>query len=414
MTKLFDKLYIKLLILVSIILTFLLRIDFHSNLFDFLFWDSLVIYCGPLYYSTGENPYSLLNECSSRVGIFKYVYLPFFLELFSSFIKISIESFFIIWVIIIFLSIIITANLLNKIFQIKNYLFTFLIMLFSLSGIPFYGFLSGNISIILYMLAAYSIYLTMSEDKKKTLLGIVIIFLISLFKIHLLILFIIPMTYISLSYFKYIITLSTFVPLFVLYNGLAYPVLFKSFLLNLGILPFAGDMGVGLMKFSNFINSRILGLSDSYHTGTHNWKVIYEGQFNLFYDYILSLLFIIIYLFSALKIRKSSFSVLPDEDKRIKISLAIIIATLCMPRLKQYDLLLTGISCLYLINSKILQDLAIEKFKKMNKKILIIFLNLMVLGFFSIKGDNYFIYPICLIIITIFLVLFFSLKKKNA
>ncbi|MDG2445415.1 MAG: hypothetical protein P8M64_00935, partial [Thermodesulfobacteriota bacteirum] len=176
------------------------------------------------------------------------------------------------------------------------------------------------------------------------------------------------MTYISLSYFKYIITLSTFVPLFVLYNGLAYPVLFKSFLLNLGILPFAGDMGVGLMKFSNFINSRILGLSDSYHTGTHNWKVIYEGQFNLFYDYILSLLFIIIYLFSALKIRKSSFSVLPDEDKRIKISLAIIIATLCMPRLKQYDLLLTGISCLYLINSKILQDLAIEKFKKMNRK----------------------------------------------
>ena len=172
MTKLFDKLYIKLLILVSIILTFLLRIDFHSNLFDFLFWDSLVIYCGPLYYSTGENPYSLLNECSSRVGIFKYVYLPFFLELFSSFIKISIESFFIIWVIIIFLSIIITANLLNKIFQIKNYLFTFLIMLFSLSGIPFYGFLSGNISIILYMLAAYSIYLTMSEDKKKTLLSL--------------------------------------------------------------------------------------------------------------------------------------------------------------------------------------------------------------------------------------------------
>ena len=69
-----------LLIFFSTVLSIYFRLFDKLGTDFYLFWDSMVLYCGPYYFSLDKNPYGLINECSDRVSNFKYVYLPIYLE----------------------------------------------------------------------------------------------------------------------------------------------------------------------------------------------------------------------------------------------------------------------------------------------------------------------------------------------
>jgi len=407
------NLYLYGLVLISSILSFYFRIYLKVDPSYHFFWDSMVYYCGPYYFWLKKDPYTLLNECSEKIKDFKYVYLPIYLEWFKFFLNISQGLFFQLWALLISISICLTTFFLKKTFLLKNYFFTLLVLLFAFSGIPLYGFLSGNISILLYALVSLGILLTTKKKKEYIFLGLILIFISSLFKVHMIIFYLVPLVFLGTKYFKFIALFTTFTISFIFYNSLIYPDLFQKFLKNLNVLPFAGDMGVGLFKMVNLFNSNILNLSEPYRAGVHNWDVSPIKNFDFTADYTISIFVILIFLTLCKFIRASRFSKSGDESTRIKIALSVLICYLCIPRLKQYDMFLNSIACFYLTNSQLLKEMILINSNRKIQIFAVGFLNFLLLGFTNIKGDNFLIYPY----MTLFLVLFFTLftisKKRK-
>ena len=401
-----------LLIFFSTVLSIYFRLFDKLGTDFYLFWDSMVLYCGPYYFSLDKNPYGLINECSDRVSNFKYVYLPIYLEWFQFFLNVSQNLFLKIWIALITVSLLLTTLFLNKTFQFKNYFLSLLILLFGFSGIPFYGFLSGNVSIILYMLCAGGILLSTKENPTYVLIGLVLIGIPSMFKIYMLIFFLVPYLYIERKYLKYIISLCSFSSLFFFYNFYAYKKLFQEFTSNLSILPIAGDMGVGLFKIVNLINHYILNISDLYNPGRHNWNIDTTRTFNMLPDYSVAILIILLFIYLATIIRGYNFTSSKSENIRIKVSLGIKISYLCLPRMKQYDFFLNTGASFYLINSDFFRSLIIKKLNVNICRNITYFLNFSLLAFYNIKGDNFFIYPFTLLLLILF-IFFHRISRKT-
>jgi len=118
-------------------------------------------------------------------------------------------------------------------------------------------------------------------------------------------------------------------------------------------------------------------------------------------------IFIIYRIYKIKFIKLSSDSLI---ERNVKFSIAIIGVYLVIPRLKQYDMLICGIPTIYLVNSTFFND-GLKKFTpSFNSKYIILLLNTLILGFYNIKTDNYFVYPIILLI---FIVSILSIDKMK-
>ena len=103
-----NNLILYLVLFLSTLLSIYFRLYEKIGTDFYLFWDSMVLYCGPYFFSIDRNPYSLINECSERVSNFKYVYLPVYLEWFQFFLNISQKVFFQFWVLLVTTSLLLT------------------------------------------------------------------------------------------------------------------------------------------------------------------------------------------------------------------------------------------------------------------------------------------------------------------
>ena len=134
----------------------------------------MVYYCAPLMHSLGSNGYGSLIACSETLVDFKFVYLPLYLTIFK-FYFFSPEVFFLLWIVTCTLSVALIVYLLNRLYNYKNYLLILFITLFSFSGIPLYGYLSGNISAILYLFIILGIFLACSKKDSLIYTGLILI-----------------------------------------------------------------------------------------------------------------------------------------------------------------------------------------------------------------------------------------------
>ena len=375
-----------------------------------LFWDSMVYYCAPLMHSLGSTGYGSLIACSETLVDFKFVYLPLYLTIFK-FYFFSPEVFFLLWIVTCTLSVALIVYLLNRLYNYKNYLLILFITLFSFSGIPLYGYLSGNISAILYLFIILGIFLACSKKDSLIYTGLILIALPSLFKLHMILFLLVPYSFIDSRHLKKIYYLLPIPFLFVLANKIAYPELFILFNENISVLPYVGDLGIGSLNFINFINSNLFNLGAPFSGGTHNWQITLNGNSfkNFIYDFLVYFAILVCLTINIYKIRKVQFSNSQEISNKIKISISILAVYILIPRLKQYDLFLCAVSSYYLINSEFFMQIF-----RQNSKLIVFILNLVIIFFFNIKGDNYFIFPFISCIYLLVTIKYLKLKKINS
>ena len=393
------SIFLRLIILSAVLSSCYFRIYRNINSSKDLFWDTMVYYCGPLIFNQKGNGYGNLVECSQDLVNFKFVYLPIYLRLLD-FDFLSPITFQIAWIAFLTISILIIIFILTKIYDEFSYSKCLLISLFSFSAIPFYGYLSGNISNILYLFIAIGILTTLSKKINIIRLGLFLIAIPSLFKIHMILFMIVPIIYVPKAEIKNILMLiiAPFVMIFM--NKYLYPNEFELLKSNIKILPYVGDMGVGSMQFINYLNSNILNLSESFKSGKHNWEIssneIRNGHF--IFDYILYLILLTFITYKTFSLRFKKLSLNLKTDINLKVSIALIATLIIIPRLKQYDMLLFSIPTFYLVNSSLFNDSIKDLFNNLNPNYIVQLFNILVLGFYVVSGDNYFIYPLIFII----------------
>jgi len=375
-----------------------------------IFWDSMVYYCGPLIHNLEGNAYGSLISCSATLIDFKFVYLPIYLTIFK-FYFFSPEVFFSLWIIACTLSLAFIIYLLKKLYNYKNYFFVLFISLFSFSGIPLYGYLSGNISTVLYLFTILGIFLACSRKDSIVYIGLILITLPSLLKLHMILFLLVPFSFVDSKHLKKIYCLLPIPLLFILINKIVYPELFILFNKNISLLPYVGDMGVGSLKFINSINFKLFNLGAPFSSGVHNWQISFDNLSfkNLIYDFLVYFAILSFVTINTYKMRKVKFGNIEEISSKIKISISILAVYILIPRLKQYDLFLCAVSAYYLINSEFFMQIF-----RQNSKLIVFILNLFIILFFNIKGDNYFIFPFILCIYLLTTIKYLKLKKINS
>ena len=170
-------------------------------------------------------------------------------------------------------------------------------------------------------------------------------------------------------------------------------------------------MGIGSLKFINFINSNLFNLGAPFSGGTHNWQITLNGNSfkNFIYDFLVYFAILVCLTINIYKIRKVQFSNSQEISNKIKISISILAVYILIPRLKQYDLFLCAVSSYYLINSEFFMQIF-----RQNSKLIVFILNLVIIFFFNIKGDNYFIFPFISCIYLLVTIKYLKLKKINS
>ena len=403
--------YLKIVLAISIFSTIYFRIYSNlSNSKDF-FWDSLVYYCGPLLFNETGNGYGSLINCSKDLVDFKFVYLPIYLRLLN-FEGLSPANFEFLWISLMTISLLVTILIIRTIYNENSLTLTLLLSLFCFSGIPLYGYLSGNISNALYVFTALGIFQVSTNNPKKINIGLILITIPSLFKIHMIIYLLsafIAIKRINPKLFSILITLPF---CFLFLNSYLYPYEFSLLSSNISILPYIGDMGLGSIQVINFIKSSLIGYGTAFKSGKHEWLVSSNliNSKDFIIDYLIYLLLLILIIHRVYRVKLINLSKNINIDKKLKISIGLIATYLIIPRLKQYDMVLCSIPLLYIVNSSYFLK-CINKliFLKGSGWIILLF-NIIILGFYNIKGDNYFIYPI---ILTIFLICTNCTNKKH-
>ena len=394
--------YLKIILALSIFGTIYFRIYNNISNSKEFFWDSMVYYCGPITFNKTGNGYESLIQCSKELIDFKFVYLPIYLRLFNW--DIFSPTFFkFFWICLITISIILIIFIIKKIYNQNSYLMTLLFSLFCLSGIPLYGYLSGNISNFLYIFTALGILMITSDKERKINVGLILIMLPSLFKIHMILYLFVGFAVISKINFKLfsLLFLTPFCFLFV--NKYIYPEEFELLSLNIAILPYIGDMGTGSIQYINFIKSNVFQFGDAFKSGKHEWIVDLSllNSKNFIIDYLIYLIILILVIYRIYCIRLVKLSKNISDDIRLKISIGLLATYLVIPRLKQYDTILCSVPLLYLVNSQYFISCITTSRFHIKSNYVIFFFNIIILGFYNIKGDNYFIYPIILIVFII-------------
>ena len=403
------SIYFKLLLLLSVFCSAYFRI--YQNLAESkqFFWDSMVYYCGPFIFSQTGNGYGPLVDCSKELTNFKFVYLPIYLRILNFHIT-TPENFEIIWISILTLSVLLVVFCMQKIYGGMSLIMSLFVSIFSFSSIPLYGYISGNISSILYVSTTIGLMLSISNKPRIRDMGIILITLPSLFKIHMILFLLVPFAITKSRDINKLLVLAISPFAFILINSWLYPEEFTLLSKNIAILPYIGDMGVGSLQVINYIKSNLLGVGIPFKSGAHDWLIGPNEIDNVDFliDYIAYTALLIFVIFRIYKIKFIKLSNNPRIERNLKFSIAIVGVYLLIPRLKQYDMLICGIPTIYLVNSIFLND-GIKKFKLSFKaEYMILLLNTMILGFYNIKGDNYFIYPI---ILSIFLLTILSIDK---
>ena len=406
-----NSIFLRLIILSAVLSSLYFRIYKNINTSKDLFWDTMVYYCGPLIFNQQGSGYGKLIECSKDLSDFKFVYLPIYLRLLD-FSFVSQEIFQIIWLILLSASIVLIIFILSKIYTEFTFLNCLLISLFSFSAIPFYGYLSGNISNILYAITAAGILMSFSGKKNLITFGLILITIPSLFKIHMILFIMVPLVIVPTSEIRKIFILLPMPFFMILTNKYLYPIEFELLKSNIQILPYVGDMGVGSLQVINYLNSNILNLTDSFSSGRHNWEVnqnaMESGKF--FLDYVFYIILILIVFLKTYSLRLKTLSKDLLSDKKLKVSIALIATLMIIPRLKQYDMILFSLPAFYLINSSFFKDSMKNLFNILDSKLIVQSFNILVLGFYVISGDNYFIYPV---IVLIYIFCIKGIKKEN-
>lgn len=393
--------FLKLLLLSTILLTGYFRIYKNINNADDIFWDSMVYYCGPHMFNLSGNGYGSLGECYANLIDFKFVYLPIYLRIFN-FDFFSPESFQVIWIILLTISIILIGVILVKIYKEFSLINCIILSLFSFSAIPLYGYMSGNISIFLYVFTVFGLYLIISNRKINRTYGLILLTLPSLFKIHMILFLMVAIVLLPKKELKKIplLILAPFGMIFL--NKYLYPADFNLLSENIKILPYVGDMGVGSLQILNYINSEILNIGNSFSAGRHNWRLDINqiATKNFMIDYIVYIIFASIIVFQTYSIKLARLSVDNSIDQKLKLSICMIATFIIIPRLKQYDMILLAIPTLYIVNSAFFKHSIKNSINKLNPDSIIILFNTLIIGFYNFSGDNYFIYPLLLIIYT--------------
>ena len=339
----------------------------NPNFFQVFFSDFYLLYAGSEILNQGNNPYKEWLEIHNSPFFNPPVVFHFF-KFITNFEYSTIVKF---WFLFVFISYLSIPIILFKIFKI-NSKFSY-IFLICFGGISLSVFFTGNLSIILSVFFAISLFFL---SKEKDHIFYLILSILSLIKFPYLIFFGIPFLVRDLNkeifiktFFYLILISSLYLISFYLNNEL--------FIDWINSLEFSksigdeGDFGRGLFR-----------ILDSYIISANYLKYIT-------YFFISGTFFLIlIFLFKNSEILK---------NKNLALSFSIIALSILLPRLKSYDVLIT-IPCLFFI----IETLNF-KFSKFLNSLIKFLLFIMLFCWTSPYA------PICLYTI-IFIILFTDLK----
>ena len=339
----------------------------NPNFFQVFFSDFYLLYAGSEILNQGNNPYKEWLEIHNSPFFNPPVVFHFF-KFITNFEYSTIVKF---WFLFVFISYLSIPIILFKIFKI-NSKFSY-IFLICFGGISLSVFFTGNLSIILSVFFAISLFFL---SKEKDHIFYLILSILSLIKFPYLIFFGIPFLVRDLNkeifiktFFYLILISSLYLISFYLNNEL--------FIDWINSLEFSksigdeGDFGRGLFR-----------ILDSYIISANYLKY-------LTYFFISGTFFLIlIFLFKNSEILK---------NKNLALSFSIIALSILLPRLKSYDVLIT-IPCLFFI----IETLNF-KFSKFLNSLIKFLLFIMLFCWTSPYA------PICLYTI-IFIILFTDLK----
>ena len=290
----------------------------NPNFFQVFFSDFYLVYAGSEILNQGNNPYKEWLEIYNTPLFNPPIVFHFFKSITNFEYLITIKF----WFFFLFLSFLSIPIIFFKIFKLNlKFLYIFLICF---GGIALSVFFTGNLSIVLSVFFAISLFFL---SKEKDHLFYFILSFLSLIKFPYLIFFGIPFLLrdlnkeIFINTFIYLICIISIYLIFFYLNN----ELFINWINSLKFSEFIGDKGdLGRGLF------RIL---DSYFISENYLKYV-------IYFLISGGLFLFsIFLFKNSEILK---------NKNVAIAFSVIVLSMLLPRLKSYDVLVT-IPCLFFI-----------------------------------------------------------------
>ena len=323
-----NNLFLTTLIIVTLIVfsknfynEILLKFLNNPNFFKVFFSDFYLIFAGADILNNGNNPYKeWINIHNS----------PFFNPpiVFNLFKFIANYEYLIIvkfWFFILILSFIFIPLILFKIFKI-NYKLSF-IFLICFGGISLSVFLTGNLSILLTLLFALSLFFL---NKKKDHIFYIILSFLSIIKFPYLIFFGIPFLLKDLNK-KLLLNTILYLSIIILIYLISFYLNNELFISWINSIEYSknigdqGDFGRGLFR-----------ILDSYIFSNNYYKYT-------FYFAISGFIFIFLVFLS-----KKSKILNDKKNKNLLLAFSIISLSMLLPRLKSYDVLIT-IPCLFFL-----------------------------------------------------------------
>ena len=348
-------LFLVLLTLISFFKNFneiILRYLNNPEFFKVFFSDFYLIYVGSEILNNDLNPYKEWIKLQNS-PLFNP---PLVFYFFKSIVEFNYYTIVKLWFFITLISFFSIPIILFKIFKIhQNFYLNILFFLFCFGGITIPVFLTGNISIILNTFFALGLFFL---SKKKDHYFYIILSILSIIKFPYLIFFGLPFLLRNLDY-KIFSTLVFYLSMIILFYLIFYffdKELFISWIVSLKFssqIGDSGDYGRGLFKILNyFFRSNII--------------------VNYFCYFFISISLFLIILFVS---KSSKFL---KKNTELLIAFGIIALSICLPRLKSYDLLITIPSILF-----ILQNLKFKHFNGLDPQFFTLILCLMLFAWTS-------------------------------
>lgn len=303
----------------------LLRYIENPNFFKEFFSDFYLVYAGSEILNNDLNPYKEWIEFHNS----PFFNPPIVFYLFKFMASFDYNIVVKLWLFISLIAFFSIPIILFKIYKTQEYFYLhILFFLFCFGGISISVFLTGNISILLNALFALGLFFL---SKKKDNFFYIILSILSIIKFPYLIFFGLPFLLRNLDY-KIFFNLILYLSIILLIYGIFYFINKELFISWIESLKFSnqigddGDFGRGLFKILNyfFYSNSLLSF--------------------VFYFFISSILFLSILL-------ASKFSKFLKNKDELLIAFGIVSLSICLPRLKSYDLLITIPSIIFILNN---------------------------------------------------------------
>ncbi|PPR35588.1 MAG: hypothetical protein CFH25_00018 [Alphaproteobacteria bacterium MarineAlpha6_Bin3] len=380
---------------------FFLALTIFNNLSHFIrknilgdridFWDFHVYWCTANKFIDGINPYggNVIKECLSQFNFDLYFsYPPIILKSLSLLGYYDLNTSKIIWILIILISFFTIIFNLKKIYMPKNLIFFTLVLIFGGGGLIWSALLAGNISVILYAILSIGMYALI---KKKLIIYLLSVSIISLAKFPFFIFFLLPIFLFGFKDAKKCCFFILITILIYFFQFIFDKELFLSFIKSTvtyksdGFLLIHGT-GIG-----------IHGLLDLYQNSLYNTTNIELFNPSSFFSFF-------IHLSISGILFVSSYSLFKKKNLRIKqikllISFFIIIFLCCFPRISPYDFFIIIPAILYILKN--------SRIRKISHNYNFV-TSLLIISFFSIYDSKYPAF-----FISSFLILCFYLEVRN-